>query len=78
MKTKGLIVLFSIGLIIFNFSFKFNDGKENNLTLKNISLMQATAFEYGCDSRDQTECSATYKVGTTTYTVLGTGWFYVQ
>ena len=62
MKKKLLFSLFAIGLLTFNFKFNSHGNSEENLLLKNISLMQANAFEVMCEATDDSSC---------TYTVAG-------
>jgi len=51
-----IIIVFCTNYFIINI---FNNS-ENNLSLRNISAMQASAGEMWCDQTDPTECKITF------------------
>ncbi|MDR0682963.1 MAG: hypothetical protein LBG15_14105 [Dysgonamonadaceae bacterium] len=73
MKTKLLLSLFAIGLLAFNFSFKNGKTHESRLTLRNIALMQANAFEVICEAEDSSPCTYTVVTSAGSITGVSTG-----
>ncbi len=59
MKIKGLFFIVGImGLIVFNLSLIHNKSGSKDLSLKNISVMQASAVEGYCDQKTTSTCHA--------------------
>ena len=64
MKTKKVLVgIFAIGLLVANFTIGENPVNSKNVTLKNISLVQANAGEMYCDTENEKECTITSSDG---------------
>lgn len=70
MKEKLLVGIFAVGLLVTNFTFGENSVKIDNLTLKNISLIQANAGELVCDQQNAEEC----KIETFAWTFFSKGY----
>ena len=60
MRTKLLVGMFAVGLLVSNFTIGKNPSTRESLTLKNISLIQANAGEMYCDQKNEEKCDIEY------------------
>jgi hypothetical protein len=69
MGSRLFFSLFAIGLLAFNFSFNSNESGKENISLKNVVLMQANSMEVVCEAVNT--CSCEYTVNTSSGPIIG-------
>jgi hypothetical protein len=78
MKTKILLSLFAVGVLVFNTLISNVDhNSKRDVLLKNIIIMQANAIEAKCDGRNQNECYFEVILDGQLYVNYSVGWFVV-
>lgn len=64
MPKISLGIISAIGLIVLNFSFSEKKQHNRDFSLKNMKILQASAGEIWCDSKNNTTCTIGEAKGT--------------
>ncbi|MGY3211521.1 hypothetical protein ACVW2L_000574 [Mucilaginibacter sp. HD30] len=67
--TRLLLIVFAVAILSFNLKKNLLKHQTTTLTLNNITALQASASEVGCDNTTQSYCEASLGA----VTVRGTG-----